>query len=83
MMTVRATVDTVGPYWWNHRVHSTVATVVAVMFTTLLPMRMVESIRSYSSAMESVRAARVSPASALLRRRILFRLENAVSVAEK
>ena len=43
MMTVRATVDTVGPYWWNHRVHSTVATVVAVMFTTLLPMRMVDS----------------------------------------
>ena len=53
------------------------------MLTMLFPMRMVESIRSYSLAMESVRAARVSPASALLRRRILFRLENAVSVAEK
>ena len=43
IITVSATVATVGPYWWNHLVHSTVDTVVAVILTMLLPIRMVES----------------------------------------
>ena len=83
MMTVRATVDTVGPYWRNHLVHSTVATVVAVMLTMLLPMRMVERSLSYSSASARVLAARRLPLSARVRRRMRFREVKAVSVAEK
>lgn len=73
MMTVRATVDTVGPYWRNHLVHSTVATVVAVMLTMLLPMRMVVSSLSYSSASSRVLAARRLPLSARFFRRIRLR----------
>lgn len=83
MIMVRATVATVGPYWWNHRVHSTVDTVVAVMLTMLLPMRMVDSSLSYSSASARVLAARRLPLSARVFRRMRFREVNAVSVAEK
>ena len=46
MITVSTTVDTVGPYTGSSLVKSTVETVVAVMFTMLLPIRMVESSRS-------------------------------------
>ena len=74
---------TVGPYWWNHRVHSTVDTVVAVMFTMLLPMRMVDSSLSYSSASSRVLTARRLPLSARFFRRMRLSEVKAVSVAEK
>ena len=53
------------------------------MFTMLLPMRMVERSLSYCSDREQARAALRSPFSARAFRRVLFREEKAVSVAEK
>ena len=83
MMMVKATVATVGPSSWKRLVHSTVAMVVAVMLTMLLPIRMVDSSLSYCSASSSVFAALASPLSALFFMRMRFRDVNAVSVAEK
>ena len=55
----------------------------AVRLTMLLPTRMVDSRLSYLSTSARARAARRSPASALLLRRMRLREVKAVSVAEK
>ena len=83
MARVSTTVERTAPYSRKKRVKSTVPRVEAVMLTMLLPTRMVESRRSKSSASARADAARRLPSSALFRRRILFREEKAVSVAEK
>ena len=81
---VSTVADTVGPFpgpmsWIN----STAPMVVATLLTMLLPMRRVESSRSKSAARARVRAARLSPSSARVFRRMRFRDVKAVSVAEK
>ena len=63
--------------------NSTAPTVVATLLTMLLPMRMVDSSLSNSSARARVLAARRLPLSALFFRRMRLREVNAVSVAEK
>ncbi len=77
-------VDTAGPV---EAPSSTVATTVAIdeaeRFTTLLPIRMVDSIRSKSSAMRSASRAFSSPSSARFCMRMRLMQEYAVSDAEK
>ena len=53
------------------------------MLTILLPIRMVDSSRSYFSSRRHASAAFLLPFSAIARRRVVLAEEKAVSVAEK
>ena len=82
--TVITAVEIEGPDASPSRwIKSKVAIEVDAILTILLPIKTVVSKRSKFSTVLSTRAARLLPSSAIILMRILFRDENAVSVAEK
>ena len=80
---VMTMVETVAPMSGIRRTKSRVEMEDMAMFTTLLPTRMLLSSWSYFSARLSASAALLLPFSAMVRSRVRFREEKAVSVAEK
>ena len=81
--TVITTVETVAPMSPYRLTNRTVPMDAEAMLTMLLPIRMVESSRSYRSESRQASAARRLPFSASALSLVLFSDENAVSVAEK
>ena len=81
--TVATAVATVAPPSPIRWMNSSVQREERAMLTMLLPMRMEVSILSYCSDREQAKVALLSPFSARTRRRVRFREEKAVSVAEK
>ena len=81
--TVVTAVAMAGPLVPNSAVATVVAMAVEAMFTTLLPIRMADSVRSKSSARRSTAEALRSPSSAFVFSRTRLTEESAVSLAEK